>query len=165
MAHGRANAENLHLRTTAVNGPLGSSLRAEGPVEDRARTYYVQGVTVQRTAALADAHIQATLLAEALAAAEVGLVVWDDGRHYVAANAKACELLGCTLEELLGSEVGSHTNAADEAIEHVIRGRVTRGQIDVDRFDGRGVTLEYVTFPTRTAGLPHMASVIWEDRG
>jgi PAS domain S-box-containing protein len=119
-------------------------------------------VTVQRTAALADAHIQATLLAEAMASAQVGLVVWDDDRHYVAANAKACELIGCTIEELLGSEVGSHTNAADEAIEQVIRSRVTRGQIEVNRFDGRSVTLEYVTFPTRTAALPHMASVIWE---
>jgi PAS domain S-box-containing protein len=119
-------------------------------------------VTVERHAALADAQLQTTLLAEAMAEAEVGVVVWDDDRHYVAANRKACELIGCTLEELLGSEVGSHTSGAEETIEQVIQGRVTRGQIEVERFDGRGTTLEFVTFPTRTAGLPHMASVIWE---
>jgi PAS domain S-box-containing protein len=120
-------------------------------------------MTVQRHAALANAQIQATLLAEAMAAAEVGVVVWDDDRHYVAANRKACELIGCTLEELLGSEVGSHTPGAEETIEQVIRGRVSRGQIQVERFDGRSATLAFVTFPTRTAGLPHMASVIWEN--
>jgi hypothetical protein len=42
---------------------------------------------------------------------------------------------------------------------------VSRGQIEVERFDGRSATLEFVTFPTRTAGLPHMASVIWENEG
>jgi len=122
-------------------------------------------VTVEHHAALADAQIQATLLAEAIAAAEVGVVVWDDDRHYIAANRKACELIGCTLEELLGSEVGSRTNGAEETIDQVIRGHVTRGQIDVERFDGRKATLQFITFPTRTAGLPHMASVIWEHEG
>jgi PAS domain S-box-containing protein len=120
-------------------------------------------VTVQRHAALADAQIQATLLAEAMGAAEVGVVVWDDARHYVAANRKACELVGCTLEELLGTEVGSHTEDAEETIDQVIRGHVSRGQIEVERFDGRKATLEFITFPTRTAGLPHMVSVIWEE--
>ena len=122
-------------------------------------------MTVERHAALADAQLQTTLLAEAMAEAEVGVVVWDDDRHYVAANRKACELIGCTLEDLLGSEVGSHTNGAEATIERVMHGRVTRGQIEVERFDGRSATLEFVTFPTRTAGLPHMASVIWDHEG
>jgi PAS domain S-box-containing protein len=121
-----------------------------------------QEVAVQHHAALADAQIQATLLAEAMAEAEVGVVVWDDDRHYVAANRKACELIGCTLEELLGSEVGSHTDEAEERIEQVIRGHVSRGQIEVERFDGGRAMLEFVTFRTRTAGMPHMASLIWE---
>lgn len=122
-------------------------------------------MTVDHHAALADAQIQATLLTEAIGAAEVGVVVWDDDRNYVAANRKACELIGCTLEELLGSQVGSHTSGADETIDQVIRGRVTHGQIDVERFDGRKATLDFITFPTRTAGLPHMVSVIWEHEG
>jgi PAS domain S-box-containing protein len=121
--------------------------------------------SVEPHAALADEQIQATLLAEAMAAAEVGVVVWDDDRHYVAANRKACELIGCTIEELLGSEVGSHTPDGEATIEQAIRSRLTRGRIEVERFDGRPATLEYVTFPTRTAGLPHMASVIWEADG
>ena len=30
-----------------------------------------------------------------------------------------------------------------------------------ERFDGGRATVEYLTFATRTAGMPHMASVIW----
>ncbi len=119
-------------------------------------------MTTERHGVLAKPDVQATLLAEAISEARVGFVVWDDDRHYVAASARACELLGCTLEELLGSVVGSRATDGDETIERIRRSPLSRGQIVIERFDGRPMTLEYVTFRTRTAGLPHMASVIWE---
>ena len=52
--------------------------------------------------ALIHPEIQAQLIAEALVGASVGLLVWDESRRYIAANQAACEILGTTLEELLG---------------------------------------------------------------
>ena len=106
-------------------------------------------------------HVQATLLAEAIQTAEVGFIVWDDDRHYIAANAQACALLGCTLEQLLGSEVGSRTAQGEELVQEVVRGQGRRGRVVFERFDGGEAELEYLTFETKTAGLPYMASVIW----
>ena len=106
-------------------------------------------------------HVQATLLAEAVQTAEVGFLVWDDGRHYIAANAAACTLLGCTLDELLGSVVGERTIEGQDVVDDVVRGRGGRGRVTFERFDGGRATVEYLTFATRTAGMPHMASVIW----
>ena len=110
-------------------------------------------------------HVQATLLAEAIQTAEVGFLVWDDDRHYIAANAAACSLLGCTLEQLLGSEVGSRTAEGEELVERVVSGQGRRGRVVFERFDGGQAELEYLTFSTRTAGLPYMASVIWPAQG
>jgi PAS domain-containing protein len=113
--------------------------------------------------ALADAEIQLTLLGEAVASANVGFLVWDEDRHYIAANACACEILGCTLEQLLGSVVGGQTPEGDEMVERTVRGEGGRGEIVVRRFDtGEPIRLGYVTFVTRTASLPFMASVIWQ---
>ena len=112
--------------------------------------------------ALADAQIQLTLLGEAVASADVGFLVWDEDRHYVAANACACEILGCSLEQLLGSVVGGRTEAGDDAVERVVRGEGGRGELVVKRFDTEEpIRVGYVTFATRTASLPFMASVIW----
>jgi PAS domain-containing protein len=111
---------------------------------------------------LASPQVQATLLAEAITGAEVGFLVWDDDRHYIAANARACSLLGCTLEQLLGSTVGDRTVEGEGVVDDVVRSRGGRGRITVERWDGKTIALEYVTFATRTAGLPYMASLIWE---
>ena len=110
---------------------------------------------------LTSPHVQATLLAETVQTAEVGFLVWDDDRHYIAANAAACAILGCTLEELLGSVVGDRTVEGQEIVDAVVRGRGGRGRVTFERFDGGRSTVEYLTFATRTAGMPHMASVIW----
>ena len=107
------------------------------------------------TRLLTEPHVQATLLADAVQTAEVGFLVW------VAANATPCTLLGCTLEELLGSTVGERTVRGQEVVDQVVRGQGGRGRVTIDRFDGGRMTLEYLTFATRTAGMPHMASVIW----
>jgi PAS domain-containing protein len=122
-------------------------------------------VESESTRLLVAPHVQATLLAEAIQTAEVGFLVWDDDRHYIAANAAACALLGCTLEQLLGSEVGSRTVQGAELVEQVVRGHGGRGRVVFERFDGGQAELEYLTFSTKTAGLPYMASVIWPTDG
>ena len=111
---------------------------------------------------LASDQVQATLLADAIQGAEVGFLVWDDDRHYIAANPRACALLGCTLEQLLGSTVGDRTVEGEAVVSDVVRGQGGRGRLTVERWDGATITVEYVTFATRTAGLPYMASLIWK---
>jgi len=122
---------------------------------------YLRPVEGDTTQLLTAPHVQATLLAEAVQTAEVGFLVWDDDRHYIAANAAACALLGCTLEQLLGSVVGERTVEGEELVERVVRSHGGRGRVVFERFDGGRAELEYVTFSTKTAGLPYMASVIW----
>lgn len=111
--------------------------------------------------ALAVPEIQSQLLAEALQGASVGVLVWDEGRRYIAANEAACEILGTTLEGLLGQEVGGHTERGAESIEEALRRNLVSGHATVRRFDGSGeVEVFYATFTTKTAGMPFMATII-----
>jgi PAS domain-containing protein len=113
------------------------------------------------TPSLARPEIQAELISEALASASVGFLVWDEQRRYVAANAAACEILGTTLEQLLGHEVGTHTIEGLESIDAALATGFSSGRAVVQRSDGRGpVEVFYATFTTKTAGMPFMATVI-----
>lgn len=113
------------------------------------------------SASLARPEIQAELIAEALASASVGFLVWDDHRRYIAANAAACEILGATLEELLGQDAGAHTVEGAEAVDEALASGFSSGTATVERFDGQGaVDVFYATFTTKTAGMPFMATVI-----
>ncbi|MFL5915595.1 MAG: PAS domain-containing protein [Gaiellaceae bacterium] len=113
------------------------------------------------SASLARPEIQAALISEALASAGVGFLVWDENRRYIAANAAACEILGTTLDALLGQQVGGHTIAGAEALEEALAAGFSSGRAVVERFDGRGrIHIFYATFATKTAGMPFMATVI-----
>jgi PAS domain S-box-containing protein len=110
---------------------------------------------------LARPEIQAELISEALRSASVGFLVWDESRRYIAANEAACEILGTSLEELLGQEVGGHTADGATAIDDALARGFATGTAVVERFDGRGqVEVFYATFTTKTAGMPFMATVI-----
>lgn len=113
------------------------------------------------SSSLARPEIQAELISEALLAASVGFLVWDEDRRYVAANQAACEILGTTLEELLGQLVGEHTVQGLEAIEDALVSGFSSGRATVERFDGSGTSeVFYATFTTKTAGMPFMATVL-----
>ena len=110
---------------------------------------------------LARPEIQAELISEALASASVGFLVWDEHRRYIAANAAACDILGTTLEELLGREVGEQTVEGAQAVDEALKSEFTTGTATVQRLDGReSVEVFYATFATKTAGMPFMATVI-----
>jgi PAS domain-containing protein len=110
---------------------------------------------------LARPEIQVELIAEALGSASVGFLVWDEDRRYIAANAAACEILGTTLEKLLGQRVGEHTVEGIDAVDDALAAGFASGNAVVQRFDGRGpVDVFYATFTTKTAGMPFMATVI-----
>ena len=59
--------------------------------------------------------VQVMLLGDGAEHAEIGVIVWNAERRYVAANPKACELVGTTREQLLASTVGS-TNRSPEGV-------------------------------------------------
>jgi len=121
----------------------------------------VDNGAVTTSPSLSRPEIQAELIAEALGSANVGFLVWDEHRRYIAANDAACAILGTTLEELLGREVGGQTVEGAEAIEDALRAGFATGRAVVQRFDGRGpVEVFYATFTTTTAGMPFMATVI-----
>jgi PAS domain-containing protein len=110
---------------------------------------------------LARPEIQAELISEALGSASVGFLVWDEDRCYIAANTAACEILGTTLEELLGQEVAAHTAAGLDTLGAALTSGFASGKAVVQRFDGGGpVEVFYATFETKTAGMPFMATVI-----
>lgn len=110
---------------------------------------------------LARPEIQAELIAEALGSASVGFLVWDEDRRYLAANAAACEILGTTLEKLLGQPVGAQTLEGLESVEEALANGFASGKAVIEPFDGRGpVEVFYATFATKTAGMPFMATVI-----
>jgi PAS domain-containing protein len=116
---------------------------------------------VTTSPSLARPEIQAELISEALGSASVGFLVWDEHRRYIAANPAACEILGTTLPELLGQEVGAHTEEGVESIDQALATGFASGKAVVHRFDGRGpVEVFYATFTTKTAGMPFMATVI-----
>jgi PAS domain S-box-containing protein len=114
---------------------------------------------------LGNPEIQAQLIAEALLSAEVGFIVWDEDRRYIAVNDAACRMLGATREEMLGRQVGGQTENGDAVVDEAVRKQHVSGRLKAEKFDGSGtVELEYTTFVTRTAGMPFMASVIWLAR-
>ena len=110
---------------------------------------------------LAQPEIQAELISEALASASVGFLVWDEDGRYIAANRAACDLLGTTLQELLGRRVGEHILDGPDAVGEALASGFASGTAAVRRFDRRGtIELFYATFPTKAAGMPFMATVI-----
>jgi len=106
-------------------------------------------------------HVQSALLSEAVRNAAVGVLVWDDDRRYIAANERACEILACSLEDLIGSVVGSRTVRGDALVRRIVSDEGGQGQMIVTRFDGKKQKLGYVTFSTRIGEIAYMASVIW----
>jgi PAS domain-containing protein len=119
---------------------------------------------VSDPSALSHPEIQAELLGEAAVTASVGFLVWDESPRYVAVNDAACELLGATREQLLGRPVGSLTRDAEGLLEAAVAKQRLAGRVVVDRLDGSGpVEMSFVTFTVRSAAMPFMATVIWED--
>jgi PAS domain-containing protein len=116
---------------------------------------------VTEPSALIQPEIQSQLVSEALLGARVGLLVWDEARRYIAANQAACEILGTTLDELLGQIVGEHTEGGAAAAEAAVGKGFVTGEATVERFDGSGsIRVFYATFETTTAGMPFMATLL-----
>jgi PAS domain-containing protein len=118
-------------------------------------------LAVSESPSLARPEIQAELILDALRSASVGFLVWDEDRRYIAANEAACEILGTTLEDLLGRRVGDQTVEGIEALDESVNRGFATGRATVQPLDGRAPReVFYATFATRTAGMPFMATVL-----
>ena len=112
-------------------------------------------------AALSDRDVQAQLLQEAVVSANVGLLVWGEDGTYIAANQAACDILGTTCEELLGQQVGAHSESPEVSVDAISKLASSTGSVVARRLDGSGIVqLHFVSFRTHTAGMPYMASLI-----
>src|SRR5215217_4512140 len=106
------------------------------------------------TKARAHTLIQQTLLGDAAEHAEIGLMVWNEERRYVAVNTCACRLLGLSREDLLGAKVGdqNRTAAAQDAIEASLGKLPAFGRTPLPN----GLTVDWITVASGVAGLPHI---------
>jgi PAS domain-containing protein len=116
----------------------------------------------ESTKARAHTLIQQTLLGDAAEHAEIGLMVWNAERRYVAVNTFACQILGVSREELLGAKVGdqNRTAAARDAIEESLGELPALGRTPLPN----GIVVDWITVASDVAGLPHIVGVMWEAR-
>ena len=109
--------------------------------------------------------VQSVLLGEAVEHAAVAILVADDEKRYVAANATACELLGYTREELLRlsvPDVAQYPEAEGEFEAMMAAGELI-GRTTVVCKDGSKRSLRHRSSETSIAGLTYYVSVLWPD--
>jgi PAS domain S-box-containing protein len=106
---------------------------------------------------------QLALLGEAADCVErVAIFVWDDDRNYVAVNDAATQLVGRSREEILQMRVGDMSpNRGLPHFEDVQHRALSHGTSQLLRDDGVVVDIEWITCPTKVAGLPYMVSICW----
>ena len=105
---------------------------------------------------------QQTLLGDAAEHAEIGIMVWNEERRYVAVNRFACQMLGVTREELLGSQVGDQNPTA--AARERSRRRSRSCPPPVARRSRTASSVDWMTMASDVAGLPHILGLMWEAR-
>jgi PAS domain S-box-containing protein len=108
--------------------------------------------------------VQLTLLGDAWENAEVGAVVFDKDRRYLAANPAYCELTGYSREEITELRAG-HNLHPDEIGQAEFIDRITHvdrvGQIEIVRKDGTPLLVAYLVVPTEVSGRPYYIGLVW----
>ena len=109
--------------------------------------------------------VQSVLLGEAVEHAAVAILVADDEKRYVAANATACELLGYTREELLRlsvPDVAQYPEAEGEFEAMIAAGELI-GRTTVRDKAGASRSLQHRSSEIKIAGLTYYVAVLWAD--
>ncbi len=108
--------------------------------------------------------VQSSLLGEAIAQAQVIVLVADEEMRYLAANDYACEMLGYEREALLGLRVSDVTRDDDSAHLAGNAGEGDTGKARLARKDGTEFTVEYVSAETRIAGMTVSVAIAWPEK-
>jgi PAS domain S-box-containing protein len=105
--------------------------------------------------------VHTSLLGEGADCAEVGIAIYDDDGRYVAVNAKGCELLGHTRDELLTHDVGDFTEGGID--RSVLKSPNRREGVRlVRRKDGHMLAVAFIVTPTKIANIAFYLSMFWE---
>jgi PAS domain S-box-containing protein len=108
--------------------------------------------------------VQLTLLGDAWENAEVGAVVFDTERRYLAANPAYCALTGYSREEITELQAG-HNLHLDTMSQAEFIDRITHldhvGQIEIIRKDGTPLPVSYLVVPTEVSELPYYIGLVW----
>jgi PAS domain S-box-containing protein len=109
---------------------------------------------------------QLTLLGDAWERADVGAVVINDARRYLAANPAYCALTGYSREEITGLRAG-HNLLLEEMSQAEFIDRVTEhrsvGRTVILHKDGTTLPVFYVLIPSQLSELPCYIGLVWRQ--
>ena len=122
-------------------------------IETRERD--VSARRVESSAQIANPLVQASLLGEAVDAADIAILVSDEDGRCIAVNQGACDLLGYTRDDLLELQVRDFAPEVDpgECFRAVYASGRTDGVIDALLGDGNRLAVRHVSTPTRVAQM------------
>ena len=108
--------------------------------------------------------VQVTLLGDAWERADIGAVVFNDARRYLAANPAYCALTGYSRAEITDLRAG-HTLQLEETsradfIFHLTEGR-RFGEAEIRHQDGNTVPVSYLVIPSQVSELPCYIGLVW----
>lgn len=108
--------------------------------------------------------VQLTLLGDAWEHAEIGAVVFNDARRYLAANPAYCTLTGYSREEITDLRAG-HNLRLEEMSEadfiHAITDGHHIGETEIRNKDGDTVPVSYMVIPSQASDLPCYIGLVW----
>jgi PAS domain S-box-containing protein len=116
----------------------------------------------------ATALLHQTLLGDAGDHAAVPIIVFDDGRNFVAVNEAYCRFTGYGREEILALR-GGDSLAGDErtrlAFDEVVSERADcdAGRARLRRKDGEVLDVVWLTIRAEIAGLPYFIGMLWPE--
>ena len=109
---------------------------------------------------------QLTLLGDVWERADVGAVVINDARRYLAANPAYCALTGYSREEITGLRAG-HNLLLEEMSQAEFIDRVTEhrsvGRTVIVHKDGTTLPVFYVLIPSQLSELPCYVGLVWRQ--
>jgi PAS domain S-box-containing protein len=110
--------------------------------------------------------VQLTLLGDAWERAEIGAVVFNDARRYLAANPAYCALTGYSRQEITDLRAG-HNLLLEEMSQadfiHGITDGHRLGQTVIRRRDGETVPVSYMVIPSEVSELPCYIGLVWRS--
>jgi PAS domain S-box-containing protein len=110
--------------------------------------------------------VQLTLLGDAWEQSEIGAVVFNDGRRYLAANPAYCASTGYTREEITELRAG-HNLVLEEGSEADFFHRITDGhhlgEAVIRHKDGTAVPVSYMLIPSQASELPCYIGLVWSQ--
>jgi PAS domain S-box-containing protein len=109
---------------------------------------------------------QLTLLGDAWDRADVGAVVINDARRYLAANPAYCALTGYSREEITDLRAG-HNLLLEELSQAEFIDRITEsrtiGHAVIRHKDGTSLPVFYVLIPSQVSELPCYIGLVWRQ--